>query len=565
MNDQYMQNKIHAAVNDCMSGLDHLPSQRDAIMYRIIEEEKTVKRKLSAAAILAIVLLSVSLTALAISLLTPKEVVEQIAVPLAQQNDDGDSRQESYTHDELAQLIQVLGENGFTIDENSKIIQAFRNGYGYWEEETITEICCQAFGGPINEWTIEEKYWFEEMMVEIGFAEYNCYLIPTEGDMTAAEARTYAVNRLNKEYDAHLPEVSDEKWRIDECFSQYRDEEGNLQPARWQFKYINRKTGTAEYIIEFTRDGEVVDISEAGFHGAVSKVDSFSLADRLIGDKYGSMIDMPIEGWVEFGQMIAGLTPTTANEWYHQHAGYRMPPKGAVQAEEVIQTVLNSLEETGQYDEFILCCQDGDIPIYKVNLRFLNADQTDYVSFWCAEVDCMTGVIRRIEPYYRIKSPAVMQFVPFSILGKAPQFNPDSEETDRESANLVRRDVYERYESQYQTMWYFWPLEAQKEALGPHHDLPQQGELTRDQAAETAINAVRERYGQAALDRLGNWQTGVICCRYPEKEGVRVVWEIYITGDPVTISNGYRVTFDDPHGVMFNHSIEIGRANSENN
>lgn len=113
-------------------------------------------------------------------------------------------------------------------------------------------------------------------------------------------------------------------------------------------------------------------------------------------------------------------------------------------------------------------------------------------------------------------------------------------------------------------MWYFWPLEAQKEALGPHHDIPQGNEMTRDQAAEAAIGAVRERYGQIALDRLGDWQTGVICCRYPEEEGVRVVWEIYITSDPVTISNGYRVTFDDPAGVMTNPEIEVFPANGGN-
>ena len=113
-------------------------------------------------------------------------------------------------------------------------------------------------------------------------------------------------------------------------------------------------------------------------------------------------------------------------------------------------------------------------------------------------------------------------------------------------------------------MCYFWPLEAQQEALGPHHDVPQGSEMTRDQAAEVAISAVRERYGQSALDRLGEWQTGVICCRYPEDEGVRVVWEVYITGDPVTISNGYRVTFDDPAGVMTNHEIEVFPANNGN-
>ena len=36
------------------------------------------------------------------------------------------------------------------------------------------------------------------------------------------------------------------------------------------------------------------------------------------------------------------------------------------------------------------------------------------------------------------------------------------------------------------------------------------------------------------------------------------------TSDPVTISNGYRVTFDDPAGVMTNHEIEVFPANNGN-
>ena len=36
------------------------------------------------------------------------------------------------------------------------------------------------------------------------------------------------------------------------------------------------------------------------------------------------------------------------------------------------------------------------------------------------------------------------------------------------------------------------------------------------------------------------------------------------TSDPVTISNGYRVVFDDPAGVMMNLEIEVFPANNRN-
>ena len=56
----------------------------------------------------------------------------------------------------------------------------------------------------------------------------------------------------------------------------------------------------------------------------------------------------------------------------------------------------------------------------------------------------------------------------------------------------------------------------------------------------------------------------LICCRYEEPEGMRVVWEVYITSDPVAISNGYRVDFDDPAGYMANPDTAVYSANAQN-
>ena len=552
------------AVDRRLSGLQENPFLAQRIMNQERTGEPVVKKRLSIGLVLAIILMMITVTALAVALLSPKEIVEQVAVPMAQENDHDETRQEFYTHDELAQLIQTLGENGFTIDENTTIIQAFKNGYGYWEDEVLMEICRSAFGSNEEAWSVDQKYWVEYVMDAIGIPDQHIYLQPDESDMTEEEAARCAAGFLNEEYGANLPSENDDIWLIYPYLFAPMESADGIEPATWEFRYVNRATGVIEYIVRFLRNGELVDSEEAGFHGTAGQADSFSSADRLIGDKYGSKFNMPMEGWVEFGQMISGLTPTRTSEWCYQHAGYCMPPEQAIAVEDAVRIVCESLDITGNHEDSILCCIDGDTPIYKVNLRFQKADQTGYAAIWCAEVDCMTGVILRIEPYNPATSPMLMQFVPFSVLEAAPEYESNNDEASREAANLARREAYERYEAQYQTMWYFWPLEAQKESLGPHHDIPQGNEMTRDQAAETAICAVRERYGQTALDRLGDWQTGVICCRYPEDEGVRVVWEIYITSDTVTISNGYRVTFDDPAGVMMNPEIEIFPANNGN-
>ena len=266
---------VQRIIDNSLSGIQDDPWMAQRVLNTAHQTQRTggivVKKKLSIGFVLLLVFMFVSLTALAVALLTGTQIIELFAVPIAQENDGEDYTQESYTHDELVRLIQTLNENGITLDEDSRIMKALKNGQGYWEEDVLREICEQAFGGPINQWTIEEKHWFEEMRVKIGFAEYNCYIVPGDDDMTTGEARTYAANKLNEAYGADLPDASDNTWRIEEWFFQYRDENGNPQPARWQFEYVNKNTDLGEYIIEFTRDGEVVDISESSSHGEITK------------------------------------------------------------------------------------------------------------------------------------------------------------------------------------------------------------------------------------------------------------------------------------------------------
>ena len=571
MKNTRMQQRIEHSLNAELSSLRTSERQREILLKNAMEGKKMKHIQFSAALILALILSLITVGALAAVLLTPKEVVEQVAVPMALQNDT-DVREETYSPEELAQLIEALNENGISLEENDRIMAAFQAGKGYWEEEVIMEIGRQAFGGGFTTWSIEEKHWFEDMMVQIGFSEYNPYILPQESDMTVTEARAWAAKKLREEFGAELPTASNEDWRIEEWFFQFRDEEGNPEPARWQFEFINAHTGTGEYIVEFTRDGQVVDISEAGFHGDIApeQVDSFSLAERLMGDKYGSMADWPLEAWLEFGQMIAHLTPERRSEWCYQHAGYRLPPKGHIGTGNAFLKARDALGMDGaeiKGTSSVFCCMDGERPIFKVCLSCFLPGSPDPAlpdAVWCAEVDCMTGEVTGLRPYDRTRDSMLLQYVPFSVLDSAPAFEISPEEQARREAVQQRDQKFREYEAQYKTAWYFWPLEAQREALGPNHDLPQGNEMTREQAIETALNAVREKYGQAALDKLGNYHTGAILCRYQEDAGVRAAWEIYISSDPVLLTNGYRVNFDDPAGLQIQPAIEVSQANGEN-
>ena len=566
-----MKNDFKQLVDRNLSGL-HWDEARQARVLASLEPEggTTMKRKMTMALVLAAILMLGTMTAVAIELLTGRQFIEQIAVPMAQENDEKEFTQESYTHEELIQLIQTLNENGITLDEDSNIMRALRNGQGYWEEETLMAICREAFGGNFSTWSIEEKHWFDNMTVQIGFKEKNPYRIPGEGDMTIPEARAHAVELLKDEYGVELPPESNEQWMLWEWFYEAWTDESGFHPAKWKFQYLNRKTNVQEYSVSFDWEGNLIDISEAGFHGEQTEFDSYNMADRYFSDKYGSWSDWPLEAWAEFGEAIADLEPERRSQWCYINAGYRLPPEGAISGEQAVSIAMEDIALKGETETAIICCTSNDRPIYKVRISYLfpgSATVGAYDAVWCLELDCMTGeVLDKWEYTYGPDSPAIRMYVPFSVHESAPSF--DQPVTMDEAAKLAEKErqarAYESYRQQYGENWFFWPLEAQKDALGGHHYVPVLGEYSREEAITLALNAIREQVAPEALEALGEYQIGTICCLYQEPEGRRIGWEVYVSSDPEGLSNGYKVCFDDPYMYQIQTDVEVLRTNAGN-
>lgn len=411
------QNKLRRAMDNALRGLEQKDGFEQRVMRRIHEQPRDwAIPKRTIALVLAGLLALLSATAVAAVLLSGREVVDAYAVPMALGNDNEAFTQGSYTHEELAQLIRTLNENGITLDEESTIMRAFQSGHGYWEKDVIQAICEEAFGGRHYAWSMEEKYWYDELLVKIGAKERGWYLLPGEGDMTVPEARAHAAELLNQEYGLALPAESNGEWLICEYFFAA----DAISPATWRFDFVSRATGSIEYGVNFDRDGEVILIEDVG----------------------------------EIQSVVATVAPTQ---------------------------------------------------------------------------------------------------------------EPTEEDPARWAEKERQQEAYAAYQKTYgEEYWYFWPLEAQKDALGHPHHVPEGDELSRDAAVEYALNAIREQYGQEALAQLGEYQVGAICNRREESEGYCISWCIYITSDPVYVSNGFRVEFDDPSGVQKTDGVMVMPANAEN-
>ena len=268
MKDMELQHRIENAIDTTLASLDPSVAQCDLLIENIKGGKKSVmgkrvptimKPRLSIGFVAAIAIMMIAMTALAIALLTPKEIVEQVAVPIAQRN-----KGRNYTHDELAELLKTLAENGITLDEETTIMQAFNAEHGYWEGDTIREICVAAFGDNERSWSIEQKHWYGKSMVSVGAWNINIYLIPEENDISIENARLLASKALAEKYKVNLPFEENDDWMIDEEFKLEWDAETDSFPsekAQWAFWYINQKTGNDEYSVRLTRDGHIIEAS----------------------------------------------------------------------------------------------------------------------------------------------------------------------------------------------------------------------------------------------------------------------------------------------------------------
>ena len=261
MRDEMLRQRLQHALDAELSGLNVSENQRQQLFEHAIGGTK-VKKKLTVGMVFAIVLVLLTVTALALALLSPREVVEQVAVPLAQQNDSDWRINTEFSPEELSAFIQAANENGIDLDENHAIMEAIRNGQGYDEEEAIMAVCRAAFGGNYGEWTIAERHWFQEMMVAIGFSSEVTEALPGPDDLTEEEARERIFAAIRSEYGEELPLEDRALYQLIVEFLPVPAEDGTVWTAICSPK---DEASEAFYTVFLSKEGDVLDIHSVSY------------------------------------------------------------------------------------------------------------------------------------------------------------------------------------------------------------------------------------------------------------------------------------------------------------
>lgn len=551
MKDMLLQERVEHAVDSTLSSLEPSVCQQTMIVDRAMAG-RTAKPKLPIGLVLAAILLLLTATAVAATLLSPREVLEQVAVPLAQEN----KQSRIYSHEELAELLRALDENGITLDENQQIVQAFQAGHGYWEAETVRAICESAFGEYLPGWTLEEKHVYGEACAQIGASAVNPFLLPGEEDMTLEEAAVFAAQALKEKYGVDLPVENNDRWRVNVWFMYSWDDAAadyDLNHAEWQFEY-HKPAGGFLYGARFDRQGEWIECSQWPYRELLEQAELISDVLFILEEREGPQSGWDMETWADLGQYIRSKSPARASEWLYQQAGYRRPPMGSIAPEAALEQARKALDLDENIQGRILCCTDRDMPVYKVALG--QGDKR-----WCVELGCKTGAVRDKRPYVEGVDNPIMLYVPFSLLGAAPQFDQDTADQRQQDAKAAQTEKEQLYQRQYGLDWHFWPPEKQVEVYPDYYlSIPTQAEY--DQAVATALEAIRAEEGQAAIDALGEYTVGLMFDKREMNGGLRVHWEVYITTDPNYLSDGWRVHYIALDGAV--QELEVLQSNAGN-
>ncbi len=432
MHEDLNREKMHKAIDTTLSGLNGDPWMFRRISARAGEGEIQVKKKLSIGLVLAIVLLLIAAAALGVTLvsqLTKPEVVQNVmeekAVPLATNNDTGAAVNGMFSAEELAELVRELNENGITLDETNIIMQLLQNGQSYYEEETIMEICRQAFGGNIGTWTLEQQDWYGRLMVKIGYLESYESCLPGEGNMTYEEAETFAFGKIRTEYGADLPLEDRNIWQLERSF--YLEYPDDPEGETWFFELNPRDLEHGWYAVNF-RDHDPEGTAEVranvrDWTGHYSGDDLLEAFRSVYGWRQGQW---PEEAWQKLDMMMenAEIDP---DSWYLQELrAYRMtdypePGDTDISRETAIRNAREAMEDPrAALDGAVLAEYDGERQWMVSFIIYSPEDGTkdDAAGLYVISVGSADGEIRNVRKQGLYDSEA-FAYVPEAAYEKA--------------------------------------------------------------------------------------------------------------------------------------------------
>ena len=541
MKDELIRSQIHQAVDHHAAHLQLNPFLAQQIINQERTGEPVVKKRLSTGLVLAIVLMLITVTALAAVLLGGKDFVDRIMAPKASETDS-----ESFTKEEIGEILRIASENGLVLSDQDMYILNHLDETGFDKEELMRRFVKTEYGFYPDAWPIEVQHWYEEMLEACGLDERPTVNVLPEGDeYTQEQILKIAHDFIHEKYDPNVDLDDSDKYLR---FLTYRESKlgEDMTSRQWSLTYEARDLYGTDYNLTLDTAGHITrEYSVDGIMGASWDAHGQYMMDRFIrvyGDQYGAVnwdseILMKYREAMEHRQTLTGPEHFLSEEYPILEMTYLIPDDTMLSRDKAIE---KAKEACGDLDYETLysnsavavCMEDPEgRPVWKVTLRLHGG------GYVFAQLDACTGdalitdtgktdVYRNwrqyvTEEYWQNEKPVQRAYdsqpTEEAIPGwRLPAFWGDTEiapEWYWEKLNAVgynseeaEEALYESWVSKYGYDPSFWPLEAQAievlTQLGDDPDfnivnfpgLPTEEDISEEEALRIAKAAFKEEY-----------------------------------------------------------------------
>ena len=339
--------------------------------------------------------------------MTIQEIVDQVVVPLALENDRGGAGFSRYfSYEDLAEIVRVFEENGFVLPENDVVMQFVTSGYGL-PESVVPESYCQQFFGPFGTWTDEQQGWYDDLEVRLGHAETFGSHVPGKDNMTREEAIAWALKKIREEYGEDLPLEDPDIWQMTVMFTKDAPfDSDSHHEDMWSISVTPKDLEHAYYGTSFVdRDPENSTQLYSVFLNPEEPITLYHLryAFDLV---YGNKRNWPQSAWQAYHEWLQKVELKPSDYDYTDNLAFRMtgypePKADEISREEAIRIAKETMtNERASYNSAVLTEYEGErawLVSFLIEFPFFSSvDEDEESGDYVVSIDSVTGEVRSL-------------------------------------------------------------------------------------------------------------------------------------------------------------------------
>ena len=250
MEDRKDKQIVQQVFDSSLSGIQDDPWMAQRVLNKAHEASGTggfiVKKKMSAGLIFAIVMMLLTVTAVAAVLLSGKDFVNQFLAPMSSETEE-----EQWSEAELSQILTLAEENGVEITD--EIRAAMEADDPVYKEELLRLFMKIDLGYYPATWPLEEQAWYDELLVKYGLAEERTRFLPEDGEIGQEEALDIVRKYILDKWGADVTQV---EYTLYQQYMLSEDENG-VAIKMWDIEF-ELADGTI-YVVCLRPDGSVIE------------------------------------------------------------------------------------------------------------------------------------------------------------------------------------------------------------------------------------------------------------------------------------------------------------------